>query len=65
MWYLPAYSPDLNPIEKLWSKVKSVLRSIAARTVSHLHRAIAQALRAITPADLHGFYRSCQYLTPT
>ena len=65
LWRLPPYSPDLNPIEKMWSMVKATLRSIAARTADQLHDAIGHALRAITPDDLQGFDRSCQYLTPT
>lgn len=62
-WYLPPYSPDLNPIEKLWSKVKANLRSIKARTTETLYDAIGDALRTITQDDLRGFFRSCKYLT--
>ncbi len=61
VWYLPPYSPDLNPIEKMWSKVKAVLRSIAARAFNPLVDAIATALRAVTKSDLVGYYRSCGY----
>jgi transposase len=47
--FLPPYSPDLNPIEMVWSKVKSVLRSLAARTFEALEEAIVVALRSISP----------------
>jgi transposase len=60
--YLPPYSPDFNPIEPMWSKVKGVLRSLAARSVDALHDAIGVALSAITPADCVGFFRHCGYI---
>jgi transposase len=49
--YLPPYSPDLNPIEMIWSKVKSVLRTIGARTFDELEDAIIIALAAISASD--------------
>ena len=49
--FLPAYSPDLNPIEKMCSKVKQCLRSAAARTGEELQRAIAAALARVTAQD--------------
>jgi transposase len=49
--YLPPYSPDLNPIEKAWSKLKARLRAIAARAMPQLEHATAQALQTITPQD--------------
>jgi transposase len=58
---LPPYSPDLNPIEKMWGKVKSILRSKAARTSRALHAAIAHALRQITAKDARSFFVSCGY----
>jgi transposase len=61
--YLPPYSPDYNPIEMIWSKVKRLLRSIAARTVDALHTAFGQALGAVTPEDIHGCFRHCGYAT--
>jgi transposase len=61
--YLPPYSPDFNPIENLWSKVKSHLRSAAARTYDALQHAVTAALHAITPSDCQGFYRHCGYAT--
>ena len=59
--YLPAYSPDLNPIEKMWSKIKATLRAIAARTSPALHRAIRQALLQVTPRDAAAWFASCGY----
>jgi transposase len=60
--YLPPYSPDFNPIEPCWSKVKAHLRATAARTQDQLDVAIAHALEAITPADGKGFFRKCGYI---
>ena len=59
--YLPPYSPDLNPIEQMWSKVKSHLRTAAARTPRKLIRAIGTALRTVTPSDTDGWYSHCGY----
>jgi DDE superfamily endonuclease len=59
--YLPAYSPDLNPIEKLFSKLKARLRKAKARTVGALIDAIGDALRAITPGDIAGWFDHCGY----
>ena len=63
LWYLPPYSPDLNPIEKLWSKVKSRLRRVAAGTVDELWRAAGDAFRAVTPGECANYFRSCGYRT--
>jgi transposase len=57
--FLPPYSPDFNPIEKMWSKIKNRLRSLAARTQRALSRAIAQAFQTITAADAQGWFFSC------
>ena len=54
MRYLPAYSPDLNPIERLFSKLKAWLRSATARTVDGLIEAMGDALRAVRPSDILG-----------
>jgi DDE superfamily endonuclease len=62
--YLPAYSPDLNPIEPTWAKVKAELRRVAARTVDALHAACGPALAAITAQDAAGFFRHCGYSRP-
>ena len=59
--YLPPYSPDLSPIEKLFSKLKGLLRSAAARTVDALIDALGTALRAVTPADIAGWFTHCGY----
>ena len=60
--YLPPYSPDLNPIEKLWSKVKALLRKFKARTLEELPDAIQNAFCAVTAADCSGWFKSCDYL---
>jgi transposase len=60
--YLPPYSPDFNPIENMWSKVKQWLRSAAARSFDALCDAIAAALKAVTADDCRGFFRHCGYL---
>lgn len=57
--FLPAYSPDFNPIELAFSKVKQILRSAAARTQEALEAAIAQALDAVTPEDASAYFRHC------
>ena len=59
--YLPPYSPDLNPIENMWSKVKQYLKSVAARTFDALCEAIAAALRQVTRDDCVGFFNHCGY----
>lgn len=59
--FLPAYSPDLNPIELMWSKVKALLRKAEARTHPALLDAITHALRAITPADAINWFAHCGY----
>ena len=59
--FLPAYSPDLNPIEKMFGKVKEHLRTAAARTVEAVYDAMGAALRAITPGDIAGWFRHCGY----
>jgi transposase len=59
--FLPAYSPDLNPIEKMWSKLKQVLRGLKARTPSELYAAVGKALDMVTADDAQGWFRSCGY----
>lgn len=63
VWYLPPYSPDLNPIEEMWSKIKGVLRSIAARTFDGLVDAIRIALDNVTVSDLSGWFTHSGYTT--
>ncbi len=62
--FLPAYSPDFNPIEEAFSKVKGVLRKAGARTRETLVEATGHALNAITPQDIRGFYSDCGYRLP-
>ena len=59
--YLPSYSPDLNPIEPGWAKVKSHLRRRAVRTLTALERALGPALDSVTAQDAIGFFRHCGY----
>lgn len=59
--FLPAYSPDFNPIEQAFSKLKTWLRQAEARTQDALEAAIAMALATITGSDAHGWFRHCQY----
>lgn len=59
--FLPAYSPDLNPIEKMWSKVKACLRSAEARTQPTLREAITGALASITRQDAINWFACCGY----
>ena len=63
--YLPPYSPDFNPIEGMWSKVKSHLRSAAARTFDTICDAVADALTRVTPSDCQGYFQNCGYATAT
>ena len=60
--FLPPYSPDLNPIEKMWSKIKEFLRAAKARTQEALYNAIAAALKTITSKDAIGWFKSCGYV---
>jgi len=62
--YLPAHSPDPNPIEPAWAKVKAEVRRVAARTADALHEALGPALGAITPQHAAGFFRHCGYSRP-
>jgi transposase len=57
--YLHPYSPDLNPIEKVWSKLKHILRKAKARTVNALDQTIAIALPEISPANAQAWFRLC------
>jgi transposase len=60
---LPAYSPDLNPIERLFSKLKAALRSAAARTVAALIEAMGEGRRAIRAGDIRGWFAHSGYPT--
>ncbi|MFW6336853.1 MAG: IS630 family transposase, partial [Phycisphaeraceae bacterium] len=61
LWFLPAYSPDLNPIEKLWSKVKAWLRRATPDTFDAISRVVADALRAVDPIECANDFASCGY----
>jgi transposase len=56
---LPPYSPDLAPIEELWSKVKGVLRSVAGRTTEAVYEGMRQALASVSPQDILGWFKKC------
>jgi transposase len=58
---LPPYSPDFNPIEQCWSKVKEFLRAAEARTEEALQQAIAEAFATITASDARGWFQHCGY----
>jgi transposase len=62
--YLPAYSPDLNPIEEAFSKIKGMVRKAEARTREALVEAIGMALSVVTARDARGFFEHCGYGTP-
>ena len=62
--FLPAYSPDLSPIEEAFSNVKNFLRSIGARTREELYQAIGDAMQTITTNDIRGWFRHCGYQVP-
>lgn len=59
--FLPPYSPDLNPIEMMWSKVKSILRKLEARDNDTLFEAIGHALAEVTARDAMGWFARCGY----
>lgn len=59
--YLPPYSPDFNPIEPAWSKLKQRLRGVKARVLQQLEPAIAHALAAITAPNARAFFAHCGY----
>jgi transposase len=61
--FLPAYSPDFNPSENVWSKSKTIIRRIVDRTVSGLLSVIDEAISCITPSDCQGYFKHCGYGT--
>ena len=62
--FLPPYSPDLNPIELAWSKLKAALKEFGARTVEALQEAIKRAMDLICPADAAAWFTHCGYGAP-
>lgn len=63
--YLPPYSPDLNPIEKAFAKLKSLLRKAAKRTIPQLEAYLGEALDAFSPEECVNYFRSCGYTDAT
>jgi transposase len=61
VWFLPRYSPDMNPIEMMWSKVKALLRMYEARSQTDLLEAIRQALEKVTRHDAKAWYAEAGY----
>lgn len=59
--YLPPYSPDFNPIEQAWSKLKEQLRGVKARLLENLEVAVAEAIAAITPDNALAWFHHCGY----
>ena len=62
-WYLPPYSPDLNPIEKMWSKIKTAVRQLGERTLEGLTDAITWAFQQVSIDECSNYFRSCGYAT--
>ncbi len=60
--YSPPYTPELNPIEEMWSKIKTLLRKISARTKSNFHIALKNSLLAVTNSDLFGWFKHLGYI---
>jgi transposase len=60
--FLPEYSPDLNPIELMWSKIKSGIRSLKPRSQEELEIAIALAFEAVSPDDVSAWFEYCGYM---
>ena len=63
--YLPAYSPDMNPIEKAFSKLKAFLRKLAERTVAGLMRALETCAEIFKPSECVNYFKSCGYQDDT
>jgi transposase len=61
LFYLPPYSPDLSPIELMWSKIKSILKKISPRTKPQFRRAIREAFVEISKNDLVSWFKHCGY----
>ena len=61
--FLPPYSPDLSPIEKMWSKVKEILKRLMPRTKADFHDALAIALDSVNGEDCEEWFDACGYLS--
>jgi transposase len=61
LWFLPPYSPDLNPIEKFFSKLKHWLRHAQERSFEALHQRIKQILQSVCPDECAAYFASCNY----
>jgi transposase len=64
LWFLPPYSPDFNPIEMMWSKIKQLIRGAEPRTFEALVQAVFAAMDAVTATDATGFFSHCGYCLP-
>jgi transposase len=60
--YLPPYSPDLNPIEQCWSKLKNLLRKVGAETRDTLDKTLGEAMKCVTASDAEGWISECGYI---
>lgn len=63
--FLPPYSPDLSPIENMWSKIKSVIKKFAPRTKQQFRKVIRNAFNAVEQQDLISWFRHCGYILST
>jgi transposase len=61
LFYVPPYAPDLNPIERCWSKIKTCLRAVRARTRAALDAAVTRALATVTEADAQAWFAHCGF----
>jgi hypothetical protein len=58
---LPPYSPDFSPIEQRWSKIKTILQAVKARTCEELEKVLAQAIKLVAAADIRDWFKHCGY----
>jgi transposase len=59
--FLPPYSPDLSPIEKMWSKIKEILKRKKPRSKAEFHQALLESITAVTEEDCEEWYEACGY----
>jgi transposase len=62
LFFLPPYSPDLNPIEKTFAKIKNAMRKAMGRSTNQVHEALAAVLGAVTPAECSSYFRQAGYV---